>query len=378
MNIYTLLKIYKTSPHSFAAKYRSSSRYGHKFHIEVESILKSAGLNPKPSDFAATFDLLENVDIYCNSCSTFKYTKLDAFIALKEYEKNPITFANRFYRKDKNSLYKDYFLRIIKTFEPNFTFENKNAAKILYEAVYESDKERKCANCAVKNVKYGRLGYTLYCSSKCSRAMKGKMTNETAALAASRRIATIAKRKKEDPVWADEYFQKLSAATSKRYEDPLERKKQSDNMKKMISDGDFTPCITNSWTRWKSEVGDRKFRSSFDALFFLYSEYNNLDYQYELLRIPYEYEDKICNYIVDYISYKDKKVVEIKPNGLSDLPRNKAKENALLEWCTKNKYEYVSVTEDFLRPFFSFYYEICDNEKHRIFMEKMQKVYKWA
>jgi hypothetical protein len=378
MNIYTLLKSYKNNPYSFAAKYRCSVRYNGKLHIDVKNVLESAGLCSTPSKFTSTFNFLENVDIYCKTCTTFKYIKLDAFLALNEYEKNPITFANKFYRKSKDSLYKDYFLKIIKAFEPNFTFDNKNAAKILYDAVYENEKERLCLNCGVEKVKYDRIGYTTYCSSKCASSMEGKMTSEPASLAAKRRVASIKKRRKPDPVWSAEYSRKLSVSTTKRYEDPLERKKQSDNMKKMIANGDFTPNITNSWTRWKSVIGDRKFRSSFDALFFLYSEYNNLDYQYETLRIPYHYEGNKHIYIVDYISHKDKKVVEIKPSGLVDLPKNKAKESSLLEWCSKNKYEYILITEDFLKPFFALYYKVSKNEKHNVFMERMQRVYGWA
>jgi hypothetical protein len=120
MNIYTLLRNYKNNPYSFAAKYRSSVKYNGKFHIEVKTILESAGLCSTPSKFASTFNYLEHVDIYCNSCAEFKYTKIDAFLALKEYEKNPITFANKFYRKSKYSLYKDYFLKILRAFDPDF------------------------------------------------------------------------------------------------------------------------------------------------------------------------------------------------------------------------------------------------------------------
>jgi hypothetical protein len=59
----------------------------------------------------------------------------------------------------------------------------------------------------------------------------------------------------------------------------------SEIMKNKILRGEFTPPITNSWTKWKSFIViddvTKKFRSNWDAAFWLL---NKNDVEYEKLR----------------------------------------------------------------------------------------------
>lgn len=121
------------------------------------------------------------------------------------------------------------------------------------------------------------------------------------------------------------------------------KNKKSNHMKKLIENGNFTPNIHNSRTHMKTEVGGKKFRSSWEAAFYTMFPY----YNYEELRIKYTIDDKEKIYIVDFISHDDKIAIEIKPSTIKKDKKFLLKENALKEWCNNNDYEYKLLTEEF-------------------------------
>lgn len=376
--IYSFLEDYLKNPSSFAARYRLSKKYGNDFHLEVDSVLLKNGFDLKKMKMVDVFRFLETNDKNCDLCPSFQYNSIDALIALSIYDKNKIAFASSFYRTKKETNYKNYFLKILRFFEPGFTLDNKNAGKILYDVVYPKKKEEKCVVCGVRNVPFidTTKGYSKYCSNDCSLSVC-KMSAESIRKATDKRMRTI-KERAEDPIWLATRHSKLSGVHKKRYENPDERLKQSIRVKKAIERGVFTPNITNSWTKWTSKIGKKKFRSNFDALFFMYSEINDLDYQYEKLRIPYYFEGTYSIYIVDFISEKNKTAIEIKPSSLVDTPKNVEKQRALEKWCSENGYLYETITEKFLKDFFVDYYHKCDNQDYFEVLHKIRTSYRWG
>lgn len=137
---------------------------------------------------------------------------------------------------------------------------------------------------------------------------------------------------------------------------PMYGKKLSDSAKDMLSqkvkekieNGSWTPYVHNSKTHWEIEYKNKKFRSSWEALF--YSQNENLDY--EKLRIryysPIECKEKI--YIVDFCDYENKIIYEIKPN--SSLSKDKIKIKAGEKWAKENGFKFVILTEELLRSKF--------------------------
>ena len=80
-------------------------------------------------------------------------------------------------------------------------------------------------------------------------------------------------------------------------------KKQSETMKLKIKNGEFTPCVTNSWCHSRIEIHNIPFRSCWEAAFYIL----NPNLEYEKVRIPFideEGNEKI--YITDFINYIDK------------------------------------------------------------------------
>lgn len=125
----------------------------------------------------------------------------------------------------------------------------------------------------------------------------------------------------------------------------LSRDRRSSAVKSRILRGEFTPCITNSWTRWKAFINlaegeTRKVRSNWEAVFWIL----NPDLLYEKIRIPYMFDGKEYIYIIDFADERNRKLYEIKPKATQDLPRNKAKEAYAREWCRENGYTYEIIS----------------------------------
>lgn len=130
-------------------------------------------------------------------------------------------------------------------------------------------------------------------------------------------------------------------------------KKISKKIKAKIANGTFTPNITNSWCKSKISVlisrnGEQvkvNVRSSWEALFQIINPYC----LFEKLRIPYEINNNIKNYIVDFIDTKRKIVYELKPSTLVDNTINQIKFESLKKWAAVNNYKVEIITEDFIK-----------------------------
>lgn len=117
---------------------------------------------------------------------------------------------------------------------------------------------------------------------------------------------------------------------------------KSNMMKQRILNGEFTPNSNNRFTQKNVPYKDKKFRSSWEVLFYAL----NPDYQYEKLRIKYAGKDsKDHVYIVDFVNHEKKIAVEIKPKELLNKQNNDIKINALKQWCIDNKYECKIITQ---------------------------------
>jgi len=122
------------------------------------------------------------------------------------------------------------------------------------------------------------------------------------------------------------------------------KKKQSDSMKQLIENGDFTPNIHNSHTHWQIEYNGRRYRSSWEAFF----HHFNQEYEYETLRIPYAIDDVDKIYIVDFVNHTKKHVVELKPKCRVNGKIEQSKETSLSIWCDNHGYTYDVLTEDYV------------------------------
>lgn len=150
---------------------------------------------------------------------------------------------------------------------------------------------------------------------------------------------------------------KMSQSNKKTHNSPEYRKKVeithknvgeklSIILREKIAKGEFTPNITNSWTRCRVEVevgGIKfKFRSSWEAAFFML----NPTFVYEKIRIPYSFKNKTRNYIVDFADYSTNTLYEIKPSSMLSSPKCIAKENAAKIWANENGWTYKIISDD--------------------------------
>lgn len=112
-------------------------------------------------------------------------------------------------------------------------------------------------------------------------------------------------------------------------------------IKQKILDGTFTPNSNNRNTHWDSYFCNKKFRSSWEAIYYSL----HTDALYEALRLSYNYNKKDYVYIVDFINHNTKLAVEIKPSALLNNGREKSKIAALKQWCDNNNYVMNIITE---------------------------------
>ena len=196
-----------------------------------------------------------------------------------------------------------------------------NDMQTFYDYLHDyKGKHCSCGNLLKFNgFSYKRGSYQKFCSKKClykwrSKNMKGEKNN----------------------------FHKVSEKRKK--EIGIEN---GIRLKRMIADGTFTPCVTNSWAKSRcivqinrnSKIIEVKCRSSWDAYF----QIKNPDCRYEKLRIPYTYNGIISNYILDFIDDKNKCIYEIKPDGFRETEKNIAKFSAAREWCNLNDYDFIII-----------------------------------
>lgn len=121
------------------------------------------------------------------------------------------------------------------------------------------------------------------------------------------------------------------------------KKIASERMKKKILNGEFTPNSNNRNTHWNSSFNDKVYRSSWEALY----QYFDNDADYEVIRIPYVFNDTECVYIVDFVNIHDKTLVEVKPRCLTTDERTMSKISAAKEWCYDNGYSFIIADEKY-------------------------------
>lgn len=117
-------------------------------------------------------------------------------------------------------------------------------------------------------------------------------------------------------------------------------KKCSAALKKLISEGQYTPIITNSWTHWDSKIlmedgSLKKFRSSWEACFY----HSNPHMQYESIRV--KGKNKI--YISDFYDAATNHLYEIKPKDRYNIEIEKM--TALQDFCKKNNKKFIWINE---------------------------------
>lgn len=215
-------------------------------------------------------------------------------------------------------------------------------------------------------------GYREFCSKRCSAKNALFISNET-----PKSSETIEKIKKSIQKFlktqkGKKYLIELSKARRGK-NNPCHRqtkeskankiKKQSETMKLKIKNGEFTPCITNSWCHSRIEIHNIPFRSCWEAAFYIL----NPNLQYEKIRIPYIDEKGIQNiYITDFVDSVAKKIYEIKPNSVKNNIRNILKEKAAIDWCNKNQYEYICISDEY-------FFENANKIDYNLFESKLKK-----
>lgn len=212
----------------------------------------------------------------------------------------------------------------------------KNTDKLLTGEVSENDIKSISFSIGGKSCqeKYGdKIRKNLNTGTPWNKGEKGLQVGWTKGLTkdTDSRIAKIAEGKKgnKNPM----YGKKLSNS---------EKEKKSKIMKQMILDGTFTPNSNNRNTHWDSCYKNKKYRSSWEALF----QYYYPDALYENLRIEYTINQVTHIYIVDFIDHAAKIVAEVKPKELCKGDIFFTKINHLKEWSKTNGYEVVIVDQD--------------------------------
>lgn len=149
----------------------------------------------------------------------------------------------------------------------------------------------------------------------------------------------------------DCYF-KILENKNNFYSYPEEVKiKQSEDLKRKIENGEWTPNTTNSWCKSRVSTKDNKnhFRSTWEAVFYVYMKYeNNINLTFENIRIPYlDYNNKKRVYLVDFEDKNNKILYEVKPNSSLEKDINSAllKEKSAIKWCEENGYKFIYITE---------------------------------
>lgn len=269
----------------------------------------------------------------------------------------------------------------------------KENFKEIPKCIYCSNKKKYCLASSPKyfdtcnNRECSKRALSEHSKRVCEKRWKNHIKPEKKIISKEERYKNaVATRRKNNPDWftpeqkinvtqkRQEYFsieQNRLDANNKlkeRWSNKELREKQSDTIRKLISDGVFTPPITNSWTHWDSiytyNNKEYKFRSSWEAAF--WSAYKHL--KFEELRIPYLYEGKTHTYIVDFIDYDKRVVYEIKPTDRY-LEKEIVKEKYLKQWCLDNNYEYIFITNNW----FKINYNLIDFENNNWLLDRMKQ-----
>jgi hypothetical protein len=213
--------------------------------------------------------------------------------------------------------------------------------------------ESKCIICGGKTKWIcNKLGFRKFCSNECKRKR----------LIPEEEVNRKKEKFKEWLITADgkKYLKNLSESR-KGDKNPVHRRtkesikcckeKQSKTMKNKIANGEFTPCVTNSWANSRCKISingfTKLYRSSWDAAF----QILNPEYLYEKIRIKYisPKDDKWHNYIVDFIDEENKILYEIKPEIISESKQNQAKFNAAENWAKDNNFKFIVIQNNYFK-----------------------------
>lgn len=122
------------------------------------------------------------------------------------------------------------------------------------------------------------------------------------------------------------------------------KENHSKHIKNLIKDGKFTPNCNNRQTHYDVTYNGVKYRSSWEALYHSF----NPQAIYEELRILYTHNNKQRVYIVDFIDYEQKVVIEIKPKELINTKLFQAKWASLVDWARSNGYTTLLADQEWL------------------------------
>lgn len=126
------------------------------------------------------------------------------------------------------------------------------------------------------------------------------------------------------------------------------RKLLSEGVKNRIANGEWTPAVTNSWTRRKIKYDSISFRSSWELLYHLISKHEKFEAQYEVVRIPYiNLDGESSIYIVDFVLPESRTLIEIKPSALKDIGNNLLKSTAAVKYAEQNDMKYVIIDNEY-------------------------------
>lgn len=239
-----------------------------------------------------------------------------------------------FNRKEKEEPFKKFLIKNNIFFDFEITIRN---VIVFLKNINEECKIPECKGIRkFKGFRTSRTehGFNLYCSKECefkARSIRQKGTNNTC------------HRMSPDS------FESMC-------------RKNSEIMKSKIKNGDFTPCITNSWSGSKIELEMagriHKYRSTWEAFFHICNQH----LEYEKIRIPYLYKEKNHNYIVDFVDFEKKIIFEIKPERCLMNNRVIAKNIYAKEWCSKNGFELVTITDEWFKMNFNKYKNLLKNQ----------------
>jgi hypothetical protein len=208
-----------------------------------------------------------------------------------------------------------------------------------------------CRNCGepTKFISLGK-GYQDYCSEECtwkdktlritSKEMKDKRLKGLSVLWDDKeKLKTIYIKNKDKRIQGlKKYYKNIHQKVKEE-----RSQKQSESMRSLIKSGKFKPNINNVYNGSMTEVGNIKFRSSWEAAFYLL----NRNVEYEKFSIPYTYKGKERNYFVDFVDEKCKIIYEIKPISRQMDEVNVIKDLTARRWSKNNGYSYIIVDETY-------------------------------
>lgn len=127
------------------------------------------------------------------------------------------------------------------------------------------------------------------------------------------------------------------------------RIKQSITMKTKIHLGEFTPNSNN----WKRSVSFRinvngenlRFRSKWEAVYYLVSLSQGDRLEYEKIRVQYEFEGSCHIYVIDFLSKQKNQIIEIRPKCRQTALKEIAKFNSAKSWAEINNFKFQLIDE---------------------------------